>query len=300
MRPLFVFATCLVTVSLASAQKSLFQSADGQTAVYLQHSSVIVNLGDSKASAAYFHRTNNPSFSWGLEGYATANSGVTSLFSSGKPTAPEGGGDFTFGRHFVFVPMPQAGMPSGREDWWLLDVGYGRSSFELFRQGSAPDANTSKSNFDRFRAIAAYNYFGRGNLIAGIAAGAERRNNLRDLNSTSLQTIVVPAPSGSQTSIVKTQAGYYGQYKEYIAAPIYTDILFYPGISVPGFGNPLGLDFFSRSDVAASNRSSSGGLGIFIFDKNDPLTPYGGISVGFNGTKVQLALTAGFTFAKAK
>jgi hypothetical protein len=302
MRSLIVFTACLAVAPLALAQQSLFQSSDGQSAVYLRQSSATFNLGDSKASIGYIHRINIKKTFWGFEGYATANSGVTSLFSSDKPTAPEGGGDFTLGRHFVFVPMPDPGVKTtkAREDWWLIDVGYGRSSFYLYRKGSPPVADPPKTSFDRFRAVASYNYFTSGNLIAGIAAGAERRNNLSDLTSVSLETVIVPAPTGSQSSIVKTKAGYYGNYKEYVAAPIYTDILFYPGhASVPGFGNRIGIDFFSRSDVAAANRSSSGGLGIYMFKKDDPLTPIGGISASFNGTKVQVALTVGFTFAKS-
>ena len=299
MCSLFLFATCLTVSLCALAQQSLFQSSDGQSAVYLRQSSATFNLGDSKASIGYVHRVNIKKTFWGFEGYGTANSGVTSLFSSDKPTAPEGGGDVTVGRHYVFVPMPHAGDTAGREDWWLIDVGYGHSSFNLFPTGSTPDTSLPKNNFDRFRTIAAYNYFTSGNLIAGIAAGAERRNNLSDLASVSLETLIVPPPTGSQSSIVKTKAGYYGNYKEYIAAPVYTDILIYPGqASVPGFGNRIGVDFFSRSDLAASNRGSSGGLGIFIFKKDDPLTPIGGISASFNGTKVQVALTVGFTFAK--
>jgi len=301
MRSLFVFTVCLAVAPFASTQQSLFQSSDGQSAVYLRQSSATLNLGDSKASFGYIHRVNIKKIFWGFEGYATANSGVTSLFSSDKPKAPEGGGDFTLGRHFVLVPMPVAGSQAkAREDWWLIDVGYGRSSFYLYPTGSAPAANPPKTNFDRFRAVAAYNFFTSGNVIAGIAAGAERRNNLSDLTSVSLETVIVPAPTGSQSSIVKTKAGYYGNYKEYIAAPIYTDVLFYPGqAKLPVYGNRIGIDFFSRSDVAAANRSSSGGLGIFIFKKDDPLTPIGGISASFNGTKVQVALTVGFTFAKS-
>jgi hypothetical protein len=300
MRSLFVFAACLAAAPIASAQQSLFQSSDGQSAVYLRQSTAAINLGDSKASFGYVHRINIQKTFWGFEGYATSNSGVASLFSSDKPKAPEGGGDFTVGRHYAFVPMPHAGSTAGREDWWLIDAGYGRSSFYLYPTGSAPSANTAKTTFERFRAMAAYNYFTSGNLIAGIAAGAERHNNLSNLTSVSLQTVIVPAPPGSQSSIVKSQAGYYGNYKEYVAAPVYTDILVYPGqASVPGFGNRIGLDFFSRSDVAAPNRSSSGGLGVFLFKKDDPLTPIGGISASFNGTKVQVALTVGFTFAKS-
>lgn len=300
MRSLFLLAICLTVVPLAAAQQSLFQSSDGQSAVYLRQSAATFNLGDSKASIGYVHRVNIIKPFWGFEAYATSNTGVTSLFSSDKPKAPEGGGDFTFGRHYFFVPMPQAGKPDGHEDWGLIDVGYGRSYFYLYPAGGTPMAKTSKTSFDRFRALIAYNYFTSGNLIAGIAAGAERRNNLTDLTSVTLETVIVPGTTGSQSSIDQSQAGYYGRYREYISAPIYTDILFYPGQwSVPGFGNRIGIDFLSRSDVAAPNRSSSGGFGIFMFKKEDPLAPIGGISASFNGTKVQVALTVGFAFPKS-
>lgn len=301
MRSLILFAACLAAAPFTSAQQSLFQSGDGQSAVYLRQSSATLNLGDSKASIGYVHRVNIEKTSWGFEAYATANSGVASLFSSDKPKAPEGGGDFTFSRHYLRFKKPEAGTKAKGEDWLLTDVGYGRSSFYLFPTGTAPSASTPKTDFNRFRALVAYNWSTGGNRIMGFAVGAERRNNLSDLTSVSLETVIVPAPAGSQTSIVKTQAGYHGNYKEYIAAPIYTDMLFYVGQKpLPVLNSRLGIDFFSRSDFAATNRSSSGGLGLFLFKKEDPLAPIGGISASFNGTKVQLALTAGFTFAKAK
>jgi hypothetical protein len=163
MRLRFVRAACLAVAQFASAQQSLFQSSDGQSAVYLRQSSATFNLGDRKASIAYIHRINIKRTFWRFEGYATANSGVTSLFSSDKPTAPEGGGDFTLGRHFVFVPMPRAAEKGGGEDWWLVDFGYGHSAFYLYPKGTTPTMNTPMASFDRFRAVAAYNYFTSGN-----------------------------------------------------------------------------------------------------------------------------------------
>lgn len=68
------------------------------------------------------------------------------------------------------VAMPQAGKPGGRKDWLLLDVGYGHSSFYLYPKGSTPSASSPKTGFDRFRAVAAYDYFSSGYLIADIAA----------------------------------------------------------------------------------------------------------------------------------
>ena len=36
-----------------------------------------------------------------------------------------------------------------------------------------------------------------------------------------------------------------------------------------GLNNRIGLDFLSRSDVAAANRGAAGGFGFFLLDKKD-------------------------------
>jgi hypothetical protein len=288
----------LFGASVAGAQQSLFQSGNGETSIYLRQSVAAINLGNSTASLGFYHRLNEEHPAIGAEAYATANSGVTTLFSSNAPKAPEGGGDGTFSWHYLFFPKPVAGSTGPqKEDWLLLDAGYGRSSFYVYPLNTVPPSNVQKTDFDRFRTIVAYNQALHGDVIWGIATGAERRNNISDLKSYTLQTTIVPSPTGSQSSIVNTQAGYYGNYKVYIGVPVYTDILWYlpPTVIVPGFGNRLGLDFLSRSDVAAPNRASSGGLGIYLFKKDDPLSAIGGVSATYDGSKVTVTLTAGLT-----
>jgi hypothetical protein len=302
MRLLFLIAAFVATGLFGSAQESLYQSGNGETAIYLRQSTTAVNLGDSKASVAYIDRTNIHPYSWGVEAYATANTGVASLFASTQPKAPEGGGSGTLVRHYILAKRPVVGAGAGpaKEDWLLVDGGYGRSSFYIYPTNAAPSTSTAKTSFERFRTILAYNYFAGGDRILGFAAGAERRNNLSNLKSTSQQTVVVAGAPGSTSSIVTTQAGYYGNYKVYIAAPIYTDALFYlPGkVMVPGFDNRIGVDLFTRSDLAAVNRGSAGGIGIFLFKKSDPLSSIGGLTASYDGTNFQVSLTAGICFSK--
>ena len=302
MRFLILLTVLWVATPLASAQQSLFQSGDGQTALYLRSSAASVNFGDSKVNVGYTSETSTSLWSWGLGAYATANSGITSLFSSDKPKAPEGGGDAIGALH---ATHPRVGCPSGfeecsinvHENTFLLDVGYGRSSFYLYPSGVSPSAGIPKTNFDRFRTIVAWNLFVSGNTIVGIAAGAERRNNLSGLKPLNLQTVVIPPSFGKQTGLVTTQAGYYGSYKTYTGAPLYFDGLVYlpTWARVPGYDSRLGIDFLSRADVSSVNRAAKGGVGIFIFDKKDPLRMLGGITAMYDGTKFQLSLTAGVT-----
>lgn len=68
MRIAFLLLAGLVIVCCASAQQSLFQSGDGETALYLRDSSATFNLGDSKANAAHIHRLNIQKTFWGFGG----------------------------------------------------------------------------------------------------------------------------------------------------------------------------------------------------------------------------------------
>lgn len=302
MRLLILSAAICMAARIAPAQQSLFQSGDGQTALYGRNSTASVNLGDSKANFGYTSETSTSPWSWGAGVYATANSGIASLFTSSKPKAPEGGGDAIAAYHRTNV---RVGCPSGfeecplnvKENTFLLDVGYGHSSFYLFPAGAPPTPSPAKTSFDRFRTILAWNLFASGNTMIGLATGAERRNNLSNLKSVSEQTVIVPAPVGSATSVVSNQSGYYGTYRSYIGAPVYVDGLFYlpPKVKVPGFDSRLGIDLLSRSDVAAVNRTANGGIGLFLFDKKDPLKSLGGITATYDGTKWQLSVVAGLT-----
>jgi hypothetical protein len=305
MRLLLLLCVVCGASSLGYAQESLFQSGDGKTSLYLRDSTAAINLGDSKASLGYTSETNDNPWSWGAGVYATSNSGIISLFSSDDAKAPEGGGGGVVAYHWTNV-LP--GCPKGfehctinvKEHTLLLDAGYGRSSFFLYPTAVDPSTSLSKTDFNRFRTIVAWNFFFAGNKIVGFATGVERRNNLDDLKSVNLDTVVIPAPTGTPNSIVKMQAGYYGDYKKYIGAPIYFDLLrFLPSkVKIPGFDDRLAFDLLSRADIAAPNRGANGGIGLFLMDSKDPLKTLGGVTATYDGTKFQFSLTAGFTSSK--
>jgi len=42
--------------------------------------------------------------------------------------------------------------------------------------------------------------------------------------------------------------------------------------------NRIGVDFLARANVAAPERGAKGGIGFFLFKKDDPLTPIGGFT----------------------
>jgi hypothetical protein len=276
----------------AMAQQSAFQSADGQTSLYLDGgSAATLNFADTKFSIGHISRHSTRALFWGYQVYGAASSGTTTLFSS-KIKVPEGGADFVVGWH----PLTATNPNNNTDDWLLFDAGYSRS---IFYAASAPEPIAqAKRYFDRFRTIVAYNRLVNKNFLFGIAAGAERRNNLSDLQQVTFETTLVPAPANTSTSIAKTQGGYLGAYREYIAAPIYTDMLFVlpQSITVPGFKSQIAFDAFTRSDLGASNRSADGGLGVFLTKPGAPTKVTGGVAGSWNGGRIKVALVASYNF----
>jgi hypothetical protein len=290
---IILFAAAIVSVF---AQESAFQSGDGRTSIYLQSgSAAIINLTDTKFAFGTFHRTSTTPWFVGFDLFGKASSGITTLVDK-KIKVPEGGADFTVGRHQL---LSGGALSTSKvvDDWILVDIGYSRSYFYL---QSTPGATTdTKRFFDRYRLIADYNALfpiSKVNVLVGIAAGAERRNNLDDLTQVTFETAVVPTPAGSATSVQKTQGGFYGPYRQYVAAPIYTDILLIPTTFPDVLGSRLGIDVFTRSNLAKFNRYAEPGVGLFLTKKDAPTKVYGGLSASWNDGKIGVALVAGYNF----
>jgi hypothetical protein len=291
-----VTAVFLTFPSLGSAQQSAFQTGNGQTSLYLQGATAAtLNFGDSKASFGRYLRFSNRQLVLGYEVFAKASSGVTTLLSS-KIKVPEGGGSFVIGWHQkVDLNSPPPASGSTTDQWALLDLGYSRSAFYV--SNAAVNPEDAKRYFNRFRFIGVYNRV-QGRFAFGLAMGAERRNNLDNLRQITFQTTLLPAPTDGSTSIVKTQSGFLGIYDEYVAAPVYTDIVYLvPKLAAPGFAKTsIAIDGFTRSNIADTNRFADGGLGIFITEKNAPTKVYGGITGSWNGGKAKVAVVASYVF----
>ena len=309
MIPRYIYSLILLSAMgclPATGQQSAFQSGNGQTSIYLGSggSAATFNSSDTKVSISYLNRHSEKWRLFGYEAYAKASSGVATLFSS-KIKVPEGGADFVFGGHPTGSGAPTSGKDrpprgadadSAKDQWALIDVGYSRSAFYVSDVAQLPDK--AKRYFDRFRAVAVWNRKFSDHFLFGIASGAERRNNLDDLTQITFQTTVLPPPSGATTSVVKTQSGFLGSYREYIAAPLYTDMLVVlpAKVTLPGFGYHIALDGFTRSDLAATRRSADGGLGVFLTKKGAVTRVVGGLAASWNAGKVRVAFIASYNF----
>jgi hypothetical protein len=298
MRAIFA-ATLPIGLALeAWAQQSGFQSGDGRTSIYLNKTAAILNFTETKFSFGYTRLASADNRFWGFQAFAQASTGITTLLED-KIEVPQGGGNFSFGDRHLLSRKPLEPQTKVADDWLLLDVGYGRSSpFVETPPGAATGSNRP---FDQYHALAVYNALFRpmaADVLVGFAAGVERRNNLGDLTPATFQTTLVPAAAGSVNSIQQTQTGFAGNYLTYVAAPVYTDILAVLPQPVKRFGlnSQIGIDGFTRSDLAASHRSGDGGIGIFLVQDKKPTQVQGGISASWNGGKVRVAVVAGLNF----
>jgi hypothetical protein len=196
--------------------------------------------------------------------------------------------------HHEHVHNQTNGGGKNSAQWLLVDLGYSRSAFYV--SNTPEPIDNAKRYFDRFRTMAVFNDQVSGSFLWGAAAGAERRNNLDDLKQVTFETTIVPAPANTATSFIKTQAGFLGDYREYIAAPLYTDLLFILSAKVPGTKSQIGIDAFTRSDLAATHRSADGGFGIFALKPGAPTKVVGGVAASWNGGKIRVALVASYNF----
>lgn len=275
------------------AQQSAFQSGNGQTSLYLQTGgAATINFSDTKLSLGRYFRSSDHALILGYEIFGKASSGNATLFAS-KIKVPEGGGDFVIGWHQKTDPNTPLNSSSTSDQWALVDLGYSRSGF--YASSIAVPPKQAKRFFDRFRTVAVYNKIVH-RFALGAAMGAERRNNLDDLKQVTFQTTVLSANGTS--SVVESKDGFLGNYREYIAAPVYTDIVYLlPKLTAPGFKKTnLAIDGFTRSDVAAEKRSADGGLGIFVTKLGAPTKVYGGIAASWNDGKGKVALVASYAF----
>jgi len=291
--------TFFVAAATSFAQRAGFETGDGKTSIFLSDSGALnFNVADTSIRFGYVRRVSTDPLIWGFELFGKPSNGVADFFSKGKP-ANEGGGALSFGRHnFLAKDIDdQDGCEVVKDDWFVVQGGYRRASFNNFpKSGLAP--NNRKRNFDGYSGTVSYNarmaLKGNGTgILAGVTTGVERRNNLDDLLPVTIETNVASAVTASQPTVAKqVRTGYFGDYKEYVSVPVYTDLIFLP----LKFNSRIAFDLFTRSAVAGDNRSFAPGVGVFYTKKDSPTKVIGGISASYKDGNLRLGLVAGFNF----
>lgn len=287
----FLFAPCALL-----AQSSAYQSADGNTSIFLDNAkgSLIFNVSNTQFDFGYLHEAAGKSFLYGFDVTGKPSSDFASLFQNAKLPAGAGG-SASLGRHKLFSQAltHQNETSRLRDDWVLLQVGFTRSSFE-----TAGDALSEpiKRSFNGYKSLAVYDALVNApgaTLLLGVATGVQQTNNLDALKSAVISTPLAISAPGISPFQVSQQAssGYFGNYKSFIGAPLYTDAVWVPK-SLPW----LDLDAFTRSNLTSVNRYIEGGLGLFIAKRDNPTQVLGGISVGWKNGSPTIAFVTGWSF----
>jgi hypothetical protein len=279
--------------------QTAFEDAKGDGSIVLkdQGGFARINVGDTSAKIAYLFDMSNQKVYYGFEVSGKLSGDFASLFGSGKPS-PEAKFSALVGRRFLFSKKPMGAPTKGplTDDWLTFRVGYRRARYKILSEDNSFDEQVRKQNFDGFSAIVAYNAlfkWSKGPLLLGVASGAERRNNIDDLDEVEVNDEVFTSSSGStQRSVVARDKAFSGVYKESTAVPIYTDLVWFP----KQFESRIGLNFFTRSNVGQGDRNFEPGIGLFFTKAGSPTRVLGGISVSARDGKGRVGLIAGFNF----
>ena len=281
------------------AQTSAYQSADGNTSIFLGNAkgSAIFNVSNTQFDLGYLHEGTGKTWMYGFDVTGKPSSDFSTLFEKGK-TPPAVGGTASFGYHKPFAKgiRDQGKDDRFKDDWALLKVTYTRSAFE-----TADNSTTEpvKRTFDGYTALAAYNALvvepGEKSVtfIFGAAAGLQRENNLSQLTSATISTPLAVSATGIAPFTVTQQAssGYFGDYAKSYGAPLYTD-----AICIPKKLPWLDIDAFTRSDLAHANRYFEGGLGLYLASSSDVTKILGGVSMGWKNGTPTLGFVTGWSF----
>jgi len=287
--------TALAFTALLRGQTSAYQSAEGNTSIFLDNAkaNMVFNVSDTKFDLGYLHEGAGKSWLYGFDVTGKPSSDFSTIFQKGK-TPPAAGGSVSVGRHKPFSKSldDQTEATHLRDDWALLQFTYTRSIFDTAESATA---EPQQQRFDGYRALAAYDALVNApgaSMLLGFATGIERSNNVDQLKQTTVITPLVQSASGIASFEAAQQTpGYVGAYRKYLAAPIYTDAVWIPK-ALPW----IDLDAFTRSNAAAFDRYIEGGIGIFIAKRDNPTQVLGGLSLGWKNGTPTLSFVAGWSF----
>ena len=294
--------TGLVLLFLAGSPtvyaQRVFEDAGGDSSIYINEGGFArINVTDSAVKTGFIFDVTNKPYFFGVELSGKLSGKFASLFESGKPS-PEGQIRLTLGRKNLFSTRPKGVLSSSNltSDWLTFNIGYRRASYRLLAEDEAFANQVRKQKFDGFSAIVAYNALfksKRGPVLLGISGGAERRNNIDDLDEVEVNDQVFTSADGTtQRSVVSSQKAFRGAFKRAIAVPINTDLIFFP----KKFESTLGLSFFTRSNVGEGDKEIEPGVGVFFTKKGAPTKVIGGLSFSLRDGKGRFGLIAGYNF----
>jgi hypothetical protein len=313
----------------AIAQQSLFDSASGDSTIYLPQTAGVLsyNLGSDQARFDLQHDMapngkgdgKSPLLSIGGGIGATIKSGSGNVINKSAPANggfAEGGVAIRFARQQELAGcvqgslatngghsvQPGQGNPQAchqRNGQFLLtQFHYGRSQFYSLASASTPVPSPTTIVFDQYRGTLAYNRLWTETSLdirLGLAYVTGTANNLSSLTAETYQPQTITSSSSGQSVLSpSSESVYVGAYKTHIAQQIHADAVFQPAMLDYHFA----IDLLFRSDLAGGTgvRYESPGVGVYFFANGKPVVPVCGLAYTYRAGNNQLAITAGWTF----
>jgi hypothetical protein len=219
--------TALVFTALLNGQTSAYQSADGNTSIFLDNAkaNLIFNVSDTKFDLGYLHEGAGKSWLYGFDLNGKPSSDFATIFQKSK-TPPAAGGSISLGRHKPFSQSldQQNETTHLRDDWALVQFTYTRSIFDA---AGSSTAEPQQQHFDGYRGLAAYDALVNApgaTMLLGIASGIQRSNNVDQLKQATIITPLLQSATGiTAFEAAQETSGYVGAYRKYLGAPIYTE-----------------------------------------------------------------------------
>jgi len=309
----------------ATAQQSLFQSASGDSAIYLRNTGGALSYNLASDAARFdmlWDRGNQSAFGGGVGG--TVKNGGGAIINKSAPATGafgEGGWMWRFKEenkdkivtciHEAQKQKPDGSVQPGQGDikschesnaqLVMFQFHYGRTQFYNLSNSTPPVPAPTKLDFDEFRGTVAANFlrnYGWGDTRYGIAYVTGTSNNLADLTQDTYQAqVTTTTTTGESLLNPSSESVYVGAYKTHIAQEINADVVLQPNKLV----NEFALDLMLRSDMGGGPgvRYASPGIGVYFFAKGKPVVPVCGLAYSYRAGNNQLAITAGWTFGGA-
>jgi hypothetical protein len=301
-----VLSAILMSFNVAYAQQSLYESSNGDTAIFLgsQSGVALYNIGNSSVRFGYLHDTSGPKpIAWGFDIAGTIK-GTSSTLLQDNVAAPGvslRAGLVRKNLFFHLPPLPGPNAPPNFPcalcgDWLVFQVRYDRAQFYTLMSSTPPFPKPEKRNFDGFQAKVAYNQLRKSaafDWLLGASIGVARSNNTDALKSLQFTDNLITNTATDQLILgTGPKTAYIGNYNVFAGVPINGDLIVYPH----ALSGLIGFDLFVRSNVGQDNRYGSPGIGAFLAKKGQPARPIGGITISYRDGKGQASIVVGWTF----
>jgi hypothetical protein len=279
------------------SQTSAYQSSDGNTSIFLENAkaSLSFNISDSKFDVGYLHEGAERSLLYGFDITGKPSTDFTSVFQSGQIPSSVGGSASIGLHHWLSKPLAEQNPDSTfalRDDWDLVQFTYTHSSFQTVANATSEPV---QQNFNSYRVLLSQNALLATkpfSVLLGVAAGVESKNNTDKLKSVTITTPVLQsAPGVPAFSVIKSNSGFLGAYRQFVGTPIFTDT-----ILIPKKLKVINIDAFTRSDISSPDRYVEGGVGLFLTQSDNVTKVLGGLSVAWKNGAPSIGLVAGFSF----